>query len=151
MTIWGSDMAFLRYLSFILPIDAQGNARLDGQDVMRVFSLLSLIALALVQAAGAIGRWLRRDAGEASRKSARSSLAPGLRVWILIISVIFGITALVLPFADLAEGTSLISMYGMTSLFYVMAIVSNTGFILLNNVADDLLARVRTGLMPGPR
>lgn len=148
-TIWGSDLQFLQYLSFILPIDAEGNAHLVADDIMRVFSLLTLVILVFFEAARTIKRRLRPSRGEESGQGIRDILVKYLKPSFIIITIIFVITALILPFSDLAGDTSLTGMYGLVAFFYVMAIVSNAIYTVLNNRAERILGKANSKIRVG--
>ena len=146
-TVWGSNLQFLQYLSFILPINAEGNAHLDGNDIMRVFSLLTLIIMILSEVARAIIGRLRPSSNNSNKRLVQ-------RIWNLyvremmassiVITMIFLITALVLPFAELTWDTSLIGIYGVVGIFYLIAIISNAIFTAVNNIAEYILVKVKT-------
>ena len=54
------------------------------------------------------------------------------------------ITAVTLPFVSLTGDTSLIGMYGVIVIFYMIAIVSNSIFTVINKLAKDILSKVRS-------
>ena len=146
-TVWGSNLQFLQYLSFILPINAEGNAHLDINDIMRVFSLLTLIIMILSEVARAIIGRLRPSSNNSNKGLVQ-------RIWnlyvgemmasFIVITMIFLITALVLPFAELTWDTSLIGIYGVVGIFYLIAIISNAIFTAVNNIAEYILVKVKT-------
>lgn len=137
-TIWGSDIPFLQHLSFIIPIDIEGNASLDADDIMRAFSFLTLIFLVIIEVSKAIKGKVVPSSKEPDQEI-RNPLLRGMMPTFIIITLIFVITALVLPFSDLAEGTSLFAMYGVVTLFYVMAVVSGVIYTVINNKAESNL------------
>ena len=146
-TVWGSNLPFLQYLSFILPIDAEGNAHLDGNDIMRVFSLLTLIIMILSEAARAIMGRLRPSSNNIKKGSGRriwNLYVRDMMIGFIVITMIFLITAFVLPFAELTWNTSLIEMYGVVGIFYLIAIISNAIFSVVNNIAEGILGKIRS-------
>ncbi len=64
LIIGGPEIPFLKYLSFLFPIDRRGNASINEDDIMRAYGLLTM-ALFVVFAAG---QWLVRFLKRAAKR-----------------------------------------------------------------------------------
>lgn len=134
-------MPFLDAFSFVLPIDAEGNANLDENDIMRAFFIVTLVISGLAEIARVFGRRLRPDE-VASRVTACGSVLRGLKLPLILITIFFGAAMLVLPFANRAEGTSQFAFYAIVLFFYFASIVSTIIYRVAVNISDSLLSWV---------
>ena len=154
ITFIGPRVSFLKYLAFLLPVDSQGTATLGASDILRVFSLLSLIFMILSITGKPLMRGLRRiispappadgvdHSAPANTRSIRQWIRAGTRRFIIgcaAITLFFLAAFIAVPHAKLAEGTSPSAMFSLFGLFYLLALVSNGIYLLIDVVSDGLL------------
>jgi len=150
----GPEMPFLQYLSFVLPIDARGNASIDGDDIMRVYGLLAMALFVLSVTGGWLMRVLKRAAKQIfqsepevesesgnipASRNLLSSSKRRLIVSSVVITTIYLVLFLVIPSADMAEGTSFLTMYAVFAVFYVIALATNAIYIGIDGLSDMVL------------
>jgi len=154
ITFIGPRVSFLKYLSFLIPVDSQGTATIGASDILRVFSLLSLIFMILAITGKTFMGGLRKlispapradgvkNSSPADTQSIRQSIRAGTRRFIIgcvAITLFFLAAFIAIPFAKLAEDTSSIAMFALFGFFYLLALVSNGVYILIDVVSDGLL------------
>jgi hypothetical protein len=155
ITIRGPGVPFVRYISFLLPIDPRGNATLDEGDVMQAYALLTAILLALsLMGKGLIWIFKRATGGLFSRDEERGPSAQNNSViasvfrtaWrqflfsFAIISLPFLVAFFVIPIAPLADPGELVPMYVIFGLFYVIAVAANAITVAIDSIANLLLS-----------
>ena len=162
ITLVGPELPFLQYLSFILPIDRRGNASIDGEDIMNAFGLLTMAFFLLSLIGGWSIRILKRVAKRVfqpeseveegnipSNQNPLASIKRRLIVGSIVITIIYLVLFAVIPFARMAEGTSLLAMYLVFIVFYIVIMVSNVIHIGIDTLSDMVLgwglARVISG------
>lgn len=162
--IAGPEIPFFQHLSFLLPIDARGNATLNEEDIMQAYGLLAMILFVFSVA----GRWLLRifrqtvrrilgaegevDADGGNRSASQNPLASLKRRLIvssIVITVIYLVLFAVIPFARMSEGTSSLTMYLIFAVFYVIAVVSNAFYIGIDGLSDMILGRAWSRVLSG--
>jgi hypothetical protein len=82
------------------------------------------------------------NSGPANTRSIRQLIRAGTRRFIIgcaAITLFFLAAFIAIPHAKLAEGTSPIAMFALFGLFYLLALVSNGVYTLLDVVSDGLL------------
>jgi hypothetical protein len=150
----GPEIPFFRYLSFLLPIDARGNASIDENDIMKAFGIITLVLFVLAVASG----WLLRVLKGAFRRilqpdaeveppgdhlfSDQNPLSSAKRRLILssiVITVIYLVVFLAIPSARMAAGTSTAAMYPIFVVFYVIAMISNVIYIVVDILSGMVL------------
>ncbi|MGD0806126.1 MAG: hypothetical protein ABSA10_01370 [Anaerolineales bacterium] len=154
ITFIGPRVFFSKYLAFLIPVDSQGTATIGASDILRMFSLLSLIFMILAITGTTFIRGLREvispaphadgveNPGPANTQSIRQSIRAGTRRFVIgciAITLFFLAAFIAIPYAKLAVGTSPIAMFALFGFFYLMAFVSNGVYILMDVVSDGLL------------
>ena len=154
ITFIGPRVSFLKYLAFLLPVDSQGTATLGASDILRVFSILSLIFMILAITGTTLMSGLRKvispahpadgadNSGPANTRSIRQLIRAGTRRFIIgcaAITLFFLAAFIAIPYARLAEGTSPVAMFALFGFFYLLALVSSGVYILIDVVSDGLL------------
>ncbi|HMB25330.1 MAG: hypothetical protein ACM33V_08615 [Chloroflexota bacterium] len=148
--IMGPEVPFLQHLSFILPTDARGNITIDEDDIMQVYGILSMILFVLSVAGGWLVRILKRairqmshpDEGEAQPENILPNQNPfssGKRRIIggsLVITLIYLVFFVVIPFARMAQGASHMGMYLVCVVFYIVALVSNAIYTVVDSLSE---------------
>jgi hypothetical protein len=161
LTLVGPQVPSLKILSPLLPIDASGNTSLDASDILRVYSILSLVFMFLGIAAKGVLAGLRRiiqrlrGGGSAEPSSATNSrsLRQTLRadLWRIILSsglitLIFLAACAGIPSAKMAEGASRLGLLGVLGVFYGIALVMNFFYVLIDEFSDLILDWARSNL-----
>jgi hypothetical protein len=161
ITFIGPRVSFLKYLSFLIPVDSQGTATIDASDILRIFSLLSLIFMILAITGTTFMRGLRKmisqaphddgveNSGPVNTPSIRQSIRAGTRRFIIgcaAITLFFLAAFIAIPYARLAVSTSPIAMFALFGFFYLLALVSNGVYILMDVVSDGFLDWARVNL-----
>jgi hypothetical protein len=154
ITFIGPRVSFLKYLAFLIPVDSRETTTIGASDILRIFSLLSLIFMILAMTGAAFVRALRKvispaphaggeeNSGPANTPSIRRSIRAGTRRFITgcaAITLFFLAAFIAIPYAPLAAGTGPLSMFALFGLFYLLALVSNGVYILIDVVSDGLL------------
>jgi len=154
ITFIGPRVSFMKYLSFLIPVDSQGTATIGASDILRVFSLLSLIFMILAMMGATFLRGLRKlispgshagvveNSGPLNTPSIRQSIRAGTRRFITgcaAITLFFLAAFIAIPRARLAVGTGPVVMFALFGFFYLLALVSNGVYILVDVVSDGLL------------
>jgi hypothetical protein len=144
---FGPEIPILQYLSDVLPIDSSGSITLDKTDVMRIYTLVTggLLVLSL------LGKGLLWGLRQLIKKKSRSevkrrrpiqnAVVIGVRRFVVSTVVITAINLtlfIALPFAN-NEGTSLLVMYLVAGPFYVVAVLMNTIYIMLDSYSDYMM------------
>ena len=145
ISVWGPEMPFLGVLSLLLPIDAQGNAEIDGDDIMRAFALLTLIVAALAEVVKAIPRLLQLSASSGHEAGMKSSRLRSLRVPLILITIVFATSALAFVIGGAAQVASRFAILGIIAFMYVIAMGSLTLYKVIDTMAEGILALVRPG------
>lgn len=154
ITLVGPEIPFFQYLSFILPLDRRGNASINEDDIMKAFGLLTMAFFLL----SVLGGWLLRVLKRAARRifqpesevnadegSISTNQNPLVSLkWRLIISsivitAIYLILFVVIPFARMAEGTSFMTLYPIFAVFYVIVMISNAMYIGIDTLSGMVL------------
>jgi hypothetical protein len=159
ITLVGPEVPFLRYVSFLLPIDARGNASIDENDIMKAFGLLTLAFFLLSVIGGWLVRILKRilrpdeagtdESGASANQNPVARAKRRLLVGSLAIVIIFGIVFVAIPFARMAEGSSFMAMYPLFAVFGVIAIVSNAIYIVIDILSDVVLGWAWSRVLSG--
>jgi hypothetical protein len=154
ITFIGPRVAFLKYLAFLLPVDSRGTATIGASDILRIFSLLSLIFMILAMTGATFVRGLRKvispapraggeeNSGPASTPSIRRLIHAGTRRFITgcAATTLFFLAAFIaIPYARLAIGTGPLTMFALFGFFYLLALISNGVYILIDVISDCLL------------
>ena len=155
VTVFGPTMPILRYFSFLIPIDAFGNSYLEESDIMRVYSflafglmILSLIGRGILWLIKHLNRQMLPSMIEDEKNEQEISfwrnfvnLIGGRRlvINIILITLIFLISFIVMPKAQLTEGTNIVAMYVVFAVFYVIAILSDVVYIVIDSISDRIL------------
>jgi len=143
ISVWGPEMSFLGVLSPLLPIDAQGNGIIRGDDIMRAFGLLTLIMAALVEVVKAILRMLRLPTARAHKTPMKSALLRSLKAPLMLITIVFATSALAFVIGGATQGTSSVAMLGIVAFMYVIAMGSTTAYKVIDMMSEGILALVR--------
>ncbi len=152
ITLVGPELPFLHYLTFLLPIDGRGNASLNGNDIMNAFGLITMAFFVLSVIGGWLLRVLRRAVKRISQPGSEveednipsnqnvlSILKRRLIGSSIVITVIFLVVFVVIPFARMAEGTSFLGMYPIFVIFYIVAMIANVIYIVVEMFSDVVL------------
>ncbi len=152
ITLVGPELPFLRYLTFLLPIDGRGNASLDGNDIMNAFGLITMAFFMLSVIGGWLLRFLKRvikrilqpgSEVEESNISSNQNIVSVLKRRLIgssvIITVVFLIAFVVIPLARMAEGSSSLGMYPIFVIFYMVAMIANVIYIAIEAFSDVVL------------
>ncbi len=164
ITLVGPELPFLRYVSFLLPIDGRGNATINGNDIMNAFGLITMLFFVLSVIGGWLLRVLKRVARRVvqpgsgvgieegsifSNQNPLTSLKRRLIAGSIVITVIYLVLFAVIPFARMAEGTSSGTMYVVFVIFYIAAMISNAVYVGIDSLSGLVLgwawARVLSG------
>ncbi len=164
ITFVGPEIPFLQYLSFMLPIDARGNASIDENDIMKAFGLLTLVLFGLSVIGGWLIRLLKRSAGRIfqpdieagadenmvpASQNPFSSAKRRLIIGSIVITIIYLVLFIAIPFARMAEGTSSLAMYPLFAVFGVIAIISNAIYIGIDLLSDIVLGWAWSRVLSG--
>lgn len=154
ITFIGPRVSLLKYLAFLIPVDSQGTATIGASDILRIFSLLSLIFMILAMTGATFVRGLRKvispaphaggveNSGPVNTPSIRQSIRAGTRRFITgcsAITMFFLAAFIAIPSARLAVGTGPLAMFALFGFFYLLALVSNGVYILIDVVSDGFL------------
>ena len=148
INVAGPELPYFQYYSFLLPIDAQGNARLDQNDILRLFNILTAIFFLVSLLGGGLIRLLKRilrPEVESVKPAVPmiQSLLSSLKWRFLInngvITLIFVAAFLAVPLARLAEGQKPMGMYVIMGVFYGIALVSETIFIGIDSLSNKVI------------
>lgn len=146
----GPEVPFLQYLAFMLPVDARGNATIDEDDIMQVYGMISIVLFVLSIAGGWLMSVLKRiirqmfqpDEGESEPESIlpnQNLLSSGKRKLIvasILITAIYSVLFIAIPFARMAQGTSHMSMYLVCVFFYIVALISNAIYTVVDSLSE---------------
>ena len=150
ISIIGEDMPFLRYIDFLLPLDDTGSGTLHGGDILRVFSYLATITFGLSEAFRAIKRLLFPNARTTGDVTFTMALKRSVLISLLIITIIFALAAIAMPFAPLSENTTPLEMYIVLGAFYATAIFFYGLFKTIDTIADIVIMALRSRSMATP-
>lgn len=151
--IIGPEMPFLKYFSFILPTDENGTVSMGTSDFMRLYNFMTL-ALFLLSTIGrrvmlSVKRLLQSNSDddrlvedEPPIRDTFWQIKRRFFVNSLIITGIYMVSFFAFPFANLAEGTSLLLPYVILATFYIFAMMSNVLYVLLDSASNNILATV---------
>ena len=154
ITFFGPKMPFLSSLSLLIPVDSNGTVRIGPSDILRAYSLLSLVLMGLGMAAkGLIAGWRRwahrmgafDPAGLSTPmnlQTPRQYINAGVRRIIFgcgAITLIFLAAFAAIPSAKMAEGASRVELFGIFGFFFVVAIGSNGIHVLIDGFSDFIL------------
>jgi len=153
ITLAGPEVPFFTYLSFILPVDSQGNLRVNENDIINAFGLLTVAFFVLSAAGGGCVYLLKRIAkqifqagsnldeeNKPANLNSPLTIRRRLIVSSIVITVIYLVLFAVIPFAKMAEGTSFMSMYPVFIVFYIVIMLSNAIFIGIDSLSNLVLA-----------
>lgn len=151
ITMIGPEMPFLQYISFLIPNSSRQGITLDERDILRLYGTLATILFVL----SIIGRKLREVLKRLLQHSAqpeqedmvegeaihplRSVLLYSKRRLItssLVITFVYLVSFIAIPFANMAEGESPFLLYLVFAVFYIIAMVSNTLYIGIDSLAN---------------
>ncbi|HEX2996919.1 MAG TPA: hypothetical protein VHP14_19005 [Anaerolineales bacterium] len=148
--IMGPEIPFLQYLAFMLPIDARGNATIDEDDIMQIYGMISMILFVLSIAGGWLMSVLKRtlkqmshlDEGESEPESIlpnQNLISSGKRKLIVasaLITAIYLVLFVAIPFARMAQGTSHMGMFLVCVVFYIVALISNAIYTVVDSLSE---------------
>ncbi len=150
--IIGPEMPFLKYFSFILPTNENGTVSMGASDFMRIFNFMAL-ALFLLSTIGrrmilSARRWVqsgydddRLVEDEPPIRDTFWQIKRRFFVNSLIITGIYMVSFFAFPFANLAEGTSLLVIYMILGIFYMFALTSNVLYVVIDNLSHYILEK----------
>ena len=154
ITIAGTDMSFLRHLSFLFPIDSKGNADLDGNDIMRAYGLLTMAFFLLGMIVRGLVHFIKSrrkpalqsgindrsvGGGVVSSWHRISVIKSRLIISSIVITVVWVVVFVSIPSARRGEETSILSLYVVWALFYLAAMMSNAIYIGIDSLANKIL------------
>lgn len=152
LIIFGPEMPFLKYFSFILPIDKNGTGSINEGDLMRLFRFMTLIFFLV----SIIGKQMllsakrfflstnendTLDENEPPNQTIFSQIMRRFLINAFFITWAYLIVAVAFPFAKLSEGTTLPIIYMILAIFYVIAMASNALFVLIDSLSNYVLAK----------
>jgi len=151
ITLIGPELPFLQHISFLIPNNSRQGITLDEQDILRLYSTLATILFVL----SIIGRKLHEVLKRLLQHSAqpeqestvegetiqplRSVLLHSKRRLItssLVITLVFLVSFIAIPFANMAAGESTLTLYLVFAVFYIIALVSNALYIGIDSLAN---------------
>lgn len=151
--IIGPEMPFLKYFSFILPTDENGTVSMGTSDFMRLYNFMTLALFLLSTIGRRVMLSVKRLLQSSDDDDRLVEDEPPIRdtfwqikrrffVNSLIITGIYMVSFFAFPFANLAEGTSLLLPYAILATFYIFAMMSNVLYVLLDSASNNILATV---------
>ena len=161
LTLFGPQVPSLKILSPLLPVDANGNTSLSASDILRAYSVLSLVFMFLGIAAKGLLTGLRRliqrirgggsmeaPSGMGARTVRQYLRADLWRVMIscVVITLIFLAACAGVPFAKMAAGASPVALLGVLGVFYGISLVFNLMYVLIDEFSDFILDWARSNL-----
>lgn len=150
--IFGPEMPFLKYFSFILPIDENGTGSINEGDLMRLYSFMTLIFFLV----SIIGKQMLLSAkrfflstdddeelyeNEPPNQTIFSQIMRRFLINAFFITWAYLIVAVAFPFAKLSEGTTLPMIYIIFAIFYAIAMASNALFVLVDSLSNYVLGK----------
>jgi hypothetical protein len=159
----GPELPFLQYFSSVLTINSGGTMHLNTDDLMLGYGWLTTALFLLSIAGSGMMSILRRlkklpspsdpnkgtDGGEAP--SGRTALLKPLKrrliISSIVITTIFAVSLIAIPFAPLAEGESMTTWYVILIIFYVIAMISNAIYTLIDSLSDKMFGWTTSNIM----
>ncbi len=146
ITLVGPELPFLKYVSFLLPVDRRGNASINGDDIMNAFGIITMTLFLLSVIGGWLWRTLKRivrpeseEGNSAVNQNPLSSIKRRLIGTSIVITLIYLILFAVIPLARMAEGESSLGLYPVFIVFYIVIMVSNVIHIGIDTLSDVIL------------
>ncbi len=153
VTVFGPEMPFPQYFPFLANISVHW----EGYGLLPQFYVSFTLWLLLLSSIGKGLLWLFKrmvrqvflseietepDVQEISQWQHFVNVIGGYRLLIntLVITIIFLLSFLVLPNAQLAEGTSITTMYGVFAGLYVGATISAAIYVVIDSFSERLLS-----------
>jgi hypothetical protein len=143
ITIWGPELPFLESLSSLFQTDFSTFSG-DQHDLMRIYSAVSLIHLALKESARAIAAKLWPRLRKGSDQWEMENRARSQKAGFAIITSVFVINALILPYVPVSNDTSSIAMYAVMFVIYLIAIITHAGYTTIDKTADQILVKLKS-------
>ena len=150
VAVWGPEMEFLSILSPFLPIDAQGNARISGDDIMRAFSIMSLIMMGVAAALKAMIRKLGLHSENRDDNQTRGRFMHGLGIPLIFITIVYAGSTLAMLLTGAARGPSEGGILSIMALTYGIAMVSSLIYKAIDAFSQGILGRIRSVSDAGP-
>ncbi|HNT54196.1 MAG TPA: hypothetical protein PKG95_05750 [Anaerolineaceae bacterium] len=156
IVVIGNDVAFLKYLGMILPIDSQGTGTITGKDIMRVYSVATTALFGVSVLWQVLAHRLKHGWNHAEPIALNLNLAPEgtpaprrrlpgtlKRIFnsSLLITAIFAAVFTVLPQAPMAAGSSVGGLVLVMILLFSGAIVSNAIFIGIDVLSNKIIGQ----------
>ena len=148
LTVVGEEMPWLQYISFLLPLDETGSGTLNEADILRVYAFLATIGFLLSEGYRRLKRLVTRKAqgnmqqGISFGRYILRSFMRGL----IVISGIFGLAAIVLPFSAIAGESGPLSMYLVLGSFYGTAVFFYVIFSAIDHTANLVISMLKSRL-----
>jgi hypothetical protein len=152
--ITGPELPFLRSFDSMMPANSGKLIKLDGDDIMHGFYIVTtaLFVLSLIGSQGKrflISRKNRRslDSEELSGKNetlpnrAKFSLSINKRrllITSIMLTAIFTVSIIMIPFASLAEGESRVTWYVIFAILWVIVLIFNGIYVVIRSLSDKL-------------
>ena len=147
--------SFLSHYTSLLPAKSGQSVRLNGDDIMRIYGIVTTALFVLSVVPTGLKRVLRRLKrptppmidSEASEVEEANSNRPGfsqvinrrrLIVTSIVITAIFALSLIMIPFAHLAVGESEVTWYIIFIILYLIVLISNGIYVGMGSVSDKL-------------
>jgi hypothetical protein len=154
IAIQGPELPFLQYFTSILPINSGGTMHLNTDDIMLGYGslttalfLLSIIGKGLMRILGYLKE--RTFPSDAKNDSDGEEVLSGqtllshtikrrLIISSIVITAVFAVSIIVIPFAPLAKGESKLTWYVIFIVFYVIALIFNAIYTGIDSLSDKM-------------
>jgi hypothetical protein len=153
--ITGPELPFMSHFNSIMPINSGKSIRLNGDDIMRGYYIVTTALFVLSVIGAQLKRFLRRlekrtsslDAEETSdvnealpNRSLFSQPINKRRLIIMsiVLTAIFVFSIIMIPFAHLAEGESKVTWYVIFAILWVIVLISNGIYVVIRCLSDKL-------------
>ncbi len=156
VTLVGPELPFLKYVSFLLPVDRRGNASINGDDIMNAFGIITMVLFVVSVIGGWLWRALKRivrpeseEGNGAVNQNPLSSIKRRLIGSSIVITLIYLVLFAVIPLARMAEGARSRGLYPVFIVFYIVIMVSNAIHIGIDTLSDVILGWAWTRMING--
>jgi len=148
-------LPFMRHFNSMMPINSGESIRLNGDDIMRGYFTVTTVLFLLSVIGAQLRRFLRRlnkrtssldpeegsDGNEAlANRSSFSQPINKRRLIItsIVITAIFAVSIIMIPFAHLAEGEHKVTWYVIFTILWVIVLISNGIYVVIRSMSDKL-------------
>lgn len=153
-TITGPEVPFLHHFNSMMPVNSGKSINLNGDDIMHGFYMMTTALFILSLIGSQVKRFLRSrkkrrslDSEELSwqnetlpnrAKFSRSINKRRLLITSIVLTAIFAVSIIMIPFARLAEGESKVTWYVIFAILWVIVLISNGIYVVIRSMSDKL-------------